>query len=46
VELDDLADEIADQSGFDRGYARCWLELNPGDTVIMRNGSSRTAEDY
>jgi len=27
----------------DEGYAQLWLELNPGDTVIMRDGSTRTA---
>jgi len=25
------------------GYARLWLSQNPGDTVIMRDGSTRTA---
>jgi nucleoid DNA-binding protein len=27
----------------DEGYAGRWLELHPEDTVIMRDGSSRTA---
>jgi len=27
----------------DEGYAQRWLELNPGDTVIMRDGTTRTA---
>lgn len=27
----------------DEGFAQAWLELNPGDTVIMRDGSNRTA---
>jgi hypothetical protein len=27
----------------DEGYAQRWLELHPGDTVIMRDGSIRTA---
>ncbi len=26
----------------DEGYARRWLELHPGDTVVMRDGSTRT----
>jgi len=28
------------------GYAKVWLTDNPGDTVIMRDGSTRTAADY
>ena len=27
----------------DEGFAQRWLELNPEDTVIMRDGSTRTA---
>ncbi len=38
VDLDALAEEIAEQSGFDLGGAR-----HPEDTVIMRDGSTRTA---
>jgi len=30
----------------DEGFARKWLEANPEDTVIMRDGSERTAADY
>ena len=27
----------------DEGYAQLWLERNPGDTVVMRDGTKRTA---
>ena len=27
----------------DEGFAQRWLELNPGDSVVMRDGSTRTA---
>jgi hypothetical protein len=27
----------------DEGYAQRWLELHPEDTVVMRDGSTRTA---
>jgi hypothetical protein len=30
----------------DEGFARKWLEENPDDTVIMRDGSTRTRDDY
>jgi hypothetical protein len=26
----------------DEGYVQLWLEKNPGDTVIMRDGTRRT----
>jgi nucleoid DNA-binding protein len=36
--------ENAENVGLDEeGYARRWIELNPGDTVIMRDKSPRTA---
>ena len=30
----------------DDGFARKWLNENPDDTVIMRDGSTRTKDDY
>jgi len=30
----------------DEGFARKWLEQNSGDTVVMRDGSTRTKDDY
>jgi hypothetical protein len=30
----------------DEGFARKWLEENPDDTVTMRDGSTRTKDDY
>ncbi len=27
----------------DEGYVQLWLEKNPGDTVVMRDGTKRTA---
>jgi hypothetical protein len=30
----------------DEGFARKWLEANPGDTVVMQDGSTRTRDDY
>lgn len=37
----------AENKGLDEeGFARRWLELNPNDTVIMRDGTTRTKDDY
>ncbi len=30
----------------DEGFARKWLELNPDDRVIMRDGTARTKDNY
>ncbi len=30
----------------DEGFARKWLEVNLDDTVVMRDGSTRTRTDY
>ena len=30
----------------DKGFARKWLEDHPKDTVVMRDGSIRTKDDY
>lgn len=30
----------------DEGFARAWIEANPGDTVEMRDGTTRAAGDY
>jgi hypothetical protein len=47
---DDLDDDFrgefvnGENAGLDdEGYAQRWLVLHPGDTVIMRDGSTRTA---
>ncbi len=39
---------INDQyAGLDaEGFAKAWLTDNPADTVVMRDGSARTAADY
>jgi len=42
----DFRGEVAGRENIgldEEGYARRWLELHPDDTVIMRDGSSRTA---